>query len=193
MASSPVSISSNALLLLGQKTIASFVESSDIARLCSNLWPDVRDATLRLHPWNCATKRVSLAPVATPPAFGWSYAFQLPGDWLRTLSVGDDDESPSFAMEGGQILLDAAECKLRYVYREEDVTRWDSLLVGAQTAAMATALAYPITKSAAMQQAMQERFDGLLKQARAINGQEDTGDAFGDSPLLNARYNGSGW
>jgi len=188
MATSPVSISSNALLLLGQRPVTSFDEASDSAQLAANLWDDVRDSTLRMHPWNCATKRVVLAPQSVAPAYEWPYAFTLPGDWLRTLSIGEEGEHPNFVMEDGAILYDEAVLKLRYVYRLEDVARWDSLLIAAQTAAMAVAMAYPVTKSASMVDAMQQRFAAVLQQARAINGQEDTGEAFGDSPLLSARH-----
>lgn len=174
--------------MLGQRPITSFDEASDSAQLAANLWEDTRDSTLRMHPWNCATKRVVLAPQAVPPAYEWPYAFTLPADWLRTLSVGEEGESPHFVMEGGTILFDQDTLKLRYIARVEDVARWDSLLIAAQTAAMAVVMAYPITKSASMVEAMQGRFNAILQQGRAINGQEDTGEEFGDSPLLAARH-----
>ena len=63
-----VSICSNALLLLGDKTINSLDEGTDRASLASNLYDSVRDSLLRSHPWNCAVKRVILAPdTETPP------------------------------------------------------------------------------------------------------------------------------
>src|SRR5690348_6919352 len=86
-----VSICSNALLMLGDSSIADFNEDNDRARLASNLFPQVRDAVLRLHPWNCAVKRTVLAPDATTPpevAIDWTYQFTLPDDWVRTLQVG---------------------------------------------------------------------------------------------------------
>ncbi|MEK9796979.1 MAG: hypothetical protein VW713_09580, partial [Alphaproteobacteria bacterium] len=85
---SAVSICSNALLLLGDAPISSFDEDNDRTRLVANLYSAKRDRVLRAHPWNCATKREVLSPDATAPAFDWANRFLLPGDWLRTLSVG---------------------------------------------------------------------------------------------------------
>src|SRR3546814_9999800 len=65
-----VSICSNALLRLGADPINSFDEADNFgsnierARLCANLWPNVRRQVIRSHPWNCATKRVVLSPDA---------------------------------------------------------------------------------------------------------------------------------
>lgn len=188
MASSAVSICSNALLLLGDRAIASFSDSGDRVTLVANLYDDVRRATLRMHPWNCAIKRVSLAPEATAPTFGWSASFVLPGDWLRTLSVGEDGDAIPYEMENGRIVCDESEVLLRYVYDNEDVPSWDALLVEAMTMHMAVALAYPITKSASMQEAMQARLNGVLQQARSVNGQESPPQEFGDYPFLASRY-----
>src|SRR3546814_19099578 len=71
-----VSICSNALLRLGADPINSFDEADNFgsnierARLCANLWPNVRRQVIRSHPWNCATTRVVLSPDAAAPAFG---------------------------------------------------------------------------------------------------------------------------
>lgn len=188
MATSEVSIASNALLLLGDSTISSFDEGTTRATLAANLFDDIRDATLRMHPWNFATKRVELAPLAAAPAFEWPYQFQLPGDWIRTLSIGEDGETAIFVMEDGKILFDEATLQLRYIYRHEDVPHWESLFVMAMTAHLAVAMAYPITKSAATAAAMEERLKIVLQSARTVNGQEDTGESLGDQPLRAARY-----
>lgn len=188
MATSKVSICSNALLLVGDETIASFDESTSRARLVSNLWEDIRRATLRMHPWNFARRRVLLAPLATAPAFDWSYAFQLPGDWLRTVSIGEREEFDEFEMEDGKILCDLSSIKLRYIYDHDNVAAWDALFVEAATFHMASAIAYPITKSASMQESMKGMLAGVLQLARAVNGQEYTGDRLGDEPLRSSRY-----
>ncbi|MCP6417776.1 hypothetical protein NL482_26825, partial [Klebsiella pneumoniae] len=78
-----------ALLALGAHPINSFDENTDHARLCSNLYPTVRNKLLRAHPWNCVVKRVVLSPVSTAPVFGFRFQFALPGDLLRVLSIGE--------------------------------------------------------------------------------------------------------
>jgi hypothetical protein len=100
MANSAVEICSNALLLLGAQTINSFDDESDRATLVSNLWPNALEAILRSHPWNCAIRRVSLAPDAAAPDFDYSYQFTLPGDCLRKLSVGLKGQPQAHEVEG---------------------------------------------------------------------------------------------
>lgn len=187
MATSAIQICSNALLLVGAQTINAFSENNDRAKLVSNLWPNCRDAILRMHPWNCAVKRVALAPDVTAPAFEWASQFTLPPDWLRTLSIGKEGEHPSFRMEAGKILCDENPLNLRYIFRNENVASWDALLVEAATAYMAMTCAYPITKSASMVEAMKGMLALKLRQAKTIDGQEDPPEQVGDYPFLDAR------
>jgi len=187
MATSEVQICSNALLLLGAQTINSFSDSSDRATLVANLWPNTLDAVLRAHPWNCAVKRVQLAPDAAAPAFEWAYQFSLPGDCLRVLTIGEEGENPEYAIEGRKILFDESALKLRYVYRNADIPSWDALLVQAAEAYIAMTCAYPITKSASMFDAMANLWKLKLREARSVDGMENPPDTLGDFPLLNAR------
>lgn len=182
--SSAVSICTNALLLLGGSPIASFDEATDSARLCSNLWPTVRDAVLRAHPWNCAIKRVSLAPKGEAPVYGHAFAFTLPSDCLRFL---DADTDYAYTLEGRDILADENPLYIRYLYRNEDVNTYDTLLCDALTAAMQAHLAYPITKSTTQQEAAWKLFSEKLKLARAVDGQEGSPETFGDFPLISVR------
>lgn len=187
MATSEVEICRNALLLLGDAEISSFDDEGDRVTLIANLWPNARDTVLRSHPWNCAIKRVALAPEATPPDFDYAYSFLLPGDWLRTLSVGLKGDAPAYEHENGRILMDDAVCYFRYVFRNENIATYDAMLVAALEAYMAMLAAYPITKSAAVQERMASLYEGQLKRARSIDGQEQPPEDFGDFPLLAVR------
>lgn len=189
MSISAVSICSNALLQLGDRPIDSFEANDDRTRLVANLYEMKRDRVLRLHPWNCAIKRVVLSPESEPPAFEWAYQFQLPADWLRTLSVGEtDDHQTDYAQEGRKILADTNVLKLRYIYRNTVEATWDALLVEAMTQVMVATLAYAVTKSTSKQQLEAAIIKDVLKTARAVDGQEGTPETLGDFPLLANRY-----
>lgn len=181
-----VSICSNALLLLGQKPINTLAESD----LAASLWPTVRETVLRSHPWNCAIARRVLAPAVEAPAYGWGYKFLLPEDWLRTLQVGEQGREIDYQSEGRYLLADVTALPLRYVFANADVASWDSLLVNAATYGMAAALAYPVTSSASFGQAMEQKLQQALREARAADGQDDPPQTFGDFPLLSARFRG---
>lgn len=187
MATSEVQICSNALLLLGADTINSFDDETDRALLVSNLWPNALEAILRSHPWNCAIKRLALAPDADAPDFDYAAQFTLPGDCLRVLSCGLKGEQQAYELEGRKVLCDDSVLYLRYIRMNDDIPSWDALLVQAAEAYMAMTCAYPITKSASMVEAMTGLWDLKLRQARNIDGQENPPEEVGDFPLLAAR------
>lgn len=187
---SKVSICSNALLLLGAQTINSLSESTDRALLAANLYDSTRDDVLRSHPWNCATKRVILAPETTAPAFGYSAAFVLPSDWLRTMEVGEFGYELDYKTENGRILADATALPLRYVFRNDQEATWDAMLVKAMELRMAAEMAYAITSSASMADLMFNKLQQHMKQARAVDGMDDPPQELGDYPLLQARFGG---
>lgn len=193
-ATSDVQICSNALLMLGQRPISSLTDpdgtAGDSVVVASNLWPTLRDAVLRSHPWNCAMKRVLLSPDTIPPAFDWSYAFTLPGDHLRTWVIGKRDESPNWMVESGKIVMDEALCPMRYIFQNTDAATYDAMLTLALTSGMAAVMAYPITKSQSNQDAMVKLHEFHLKQARTVDGMEGTGEDPSQVELIAVRGNG---
>lgn len=188
MAVSEVTICSNALLMLGGNPINDLSENTDGAILAANLWPQVRDEVLRSHPWNCATKRVVLAPEVSAPEFDYSHQFILPGDWLRTVSCGMRGYEHDYRVEGGRILANRNVLYLRYIWRNEVVASWDSILIHVMTLAMAARMAYGITKSTSMEAQRIQEYEMALRHAKAVDGQEDPPETFGDFPLLTSRY-----
>jgi len=185
---SAVSICSNALLLLGDSPISSFDEANDRTRAVSNLYSYKRNRVLRLHPWNCASKRVVLSPDVDAPPFDWSYQFTLPDDWLRNISVGLKGSTDDFLIENKKILMNTNICRLRYIWRNNAEETWDALLVDVMTQVMVAALTYTITKSTAKQATEEEIVKAALKLARNVDGQESAPETLGDSPLLGNRY-----
>lgn len=189
MAVSEVSICSNALLMLGDNPIASLTDGSTRATLAANLYPFVRDDILRAHYWNCATKRVLLAPEVDVPAYGFGRQFALPGDFLRVRQAGYDGSEVPYAIESGKILCDSNPLPLRYVWRNENPAAWDTQLVFVMTLAMAAQLAYPITKSASAEENRFGQFGTALKKAKAVDGMDEPPE--GDEAtfdLLRARF-----
>lgn len=187
MATTAVSICSNALLMLGAQPINSLSEGNDRARLASNLWPGVRDDLLRSHPWNCAIKRVILSPESTAPAFDYAYQFALPGDLLRILSIGELGEYLEYRVEGRKILTDDNVLRLRYVFQNDNPATWDSAMVYAAELRMAAAMAYAITQSATLAEAKRQEAELAFRRAKSVDGQEEPGETVGDFRLLGVR------
>jgi len=189
MATDATTICSNAVLMLGAQSINDlYTDPTDRATLAANLYPQLRDAVLRSHPWNCAIKRVLVPTDVATPAFDWAFQFTLPGDWLRTLSVGYLGYEPNFRVEGMKILCNDSPVPLKYIFRNDVEASWDSMLIEAMTLAVRAAVAYPITMSQATADAAKADLALFMKQARAVDGADDTPETLGDFRLLNSRF-----
>ena len=187
-----VSICSAALLKLGDKPIATLQENDRRAQLCANIYPLAKLDVLRSHPWNCAVKRVLLAPLAAPPAFSWRFQFTLPGELLRLMQVGYDGCQLDYQLEGGRILANTNSLPILYV---ADITEglFDAKLVHVMTLRMEKDLAYPITKSTSLAEAKDAEYERALKRAKSIDGQETPPQDWGDSPFTQVRGGGPGY
>lgn len=185
---SAATICSNALLECGADPINDLNEQTQHARLCKLLYPSLRDDVLRSHYWKCATKRVVLSPLADAPAFGWSYRFALPGDWLRTKQVGDDQWYVEFEQEGMEILANVNTLKLVYVWRNETEATWSKNLVRTMETAMAARLAYPVTKSTTFRDSKMAEAERAFRVAKAVDGQDNPPEEFGEGTLLESRF-----
>ena len=178
--------------MLGAKSINDiYLQVEDRAVLAANLYPSARDAVLRSHPWNCAIARVSLAPDVAVPAFDWAYQFSQPGDWLRTLSVGNRGFQDSYVTEGRKFLSNANPLLVRYIFRNDNESSWDAMLIEAMTLAMRSVMSYALTLSSALATANLAEFENFVRRARAVDGMDDPPETLGDFRLLNSRFSSS--
>lgn len=185
---SAVSICSNALVMLGGSPFSSFNEPKPQVRIAANLYPSVRDDVLRLHSWNCATDRVILAPLADVPPFDFQHAFQLPGNWLRTLQVGYSGDTIPYRMERQRILADVTALPLVYVFRNDVEDTWSTNLIHVMELAMAAKMAYAVTASSQLRDSYRDEFARELKQAKSIDGQDDPPEEFQEGTFLESRF-----
>lgn len=185
-----VDICSAALASLGANPISSLLEDLDRARVCASLWPIVRDEVLRAHPWNCCIKRQELAALSDAPLGGdYLYQYQLPSDWLRTLSLSATNYNiTDFKHESGKILSNETPIVLRYVYKNTSATTYDAMLTQALVLLMSARLAYPIAQTSSLEGQRLQEYGQYMKRVRAVDGMEDPPESFGDYPILSSRY-----
>jgi len=175
MATSVIEICNNALQSLKAERIMSLTDGTESADLCNQVWPSVRDAVLRSHPWNCATKLLQLQQSSTTPAWKWDYAYPLPADCLRILEVVGEDELPVSDWEqmNGDILCDEdSPVYLAYVRREEDPTKYDALLCKVFEAALAAEIAFPLTASVTARQTAEGLLEKRMREARGVDARQ---------------------
>lgn len=185
---SDVSVCSNALVMLGGAPFSSFDEPKPHVRLAAVLYPSVRDDVLRKHPWNCATARVILAPLATRPAFDFNYQFQIPGDWLRTLQVGYKGEPIEYRSEGQRILADVTALPFVYTFRNTTEDTWSGNLIHVMELAMAAKMAYAVTSSSSVRDSQRDEYVRELKFAKAVDGQDDPPEEFASGTFFESRF-----
>ena len=166
---SSVDLCNSALNMIGASNITAFTEDSKAARLCNQRYDFIRDKVFRSHSWNCLLTRVALTPDTTAPTFEFAYAFTLPTDpyCLRPLNL--DASNIVYNVEGRKILTDESTINLVYVARVLDVNLYDSALMETISMALAADFAYPLTNSVALGNAMQQKFEKMVSEARFLD------------------------
>lgn len=182
-----ITIANNALALLGDDPISDFSEGTTRSALVRDMYENVRDSVLRMLFWNCAIKRINMSPETSSPAFGFTYQYQLPADWVRTKSISAMRDVFDYRIEGRKILTDLESIQLTYVYRNDDPSTYDAGLIDVLTFSLAAALAYPITKSTTQAQYMEQKAGAALRSAKSSDAQDDVQRDWFDESLISNR------
>ena len=111
----------------------------------------------------------------------------LPRDWLRSLFCSVDQIAVDYKVMGTEIICDQPVIDLRYVRDMPDPSDWDAHVTDCVVYSLAKDLAYPITKSASQAQVMQAEFMRVMREAKTIDGTEDTPETPTDFPMIQAR------
>lgn len=170
------------LILLGEEQISSLSGGSLAARTLPKAFAGVRDALLRRHPWNFATRRATLSadPDAPPGSFSTGYA--LPADCLRVRAVtgaaeddwavedGAADRSP--APSTSYLYTDITAPEIVYTRLVAEVARWDALFLEIFTLELAAAAGATFGQSRAESEAFSARAAAKLAAARRIDERE---------------------
>ena len=77
---------------LRERRLASLSENREPRRVLDDFWNQVVEEALEEGLWNFFIRAVQEDASATlVPSFGWSYAFPIPTDWVRTVMVCSDE------------------------------------------------------------------------------------------------------
>ena len=166
---SSVDLCNSALNMIGASNITSFTEDSKAARLCNQRYDFIRDKVFRSHNWNCLLTRVVLTPDGTSPSFEFANQFTLPTDPFCLRPMNLDASSIVYNVEGRKILTDESTINLIYVARILDVNTYDVALMETISIALAADFAYPLTNSVSLGQAMQQKYDKMVSEARFLD------------------------
>jgi hypothetical protein len=186
MADSFVAIANSALTKLGAQLITALDEQTKEARLCAARIYDIRDLVLRMHPWNFATKRVTLSPQVTAPAFEYAYQYTLPTDCLRIIKVRPETED--YRSENGVILSNVNSLELIYIYRVSNATLIEPLCSEVISCYLAYDISYALIQTGSIQEQLYSLYEQKLRQAKSVDAKENPAQELEASLFLESRY-----
>lgn len=170
------SICNRALRLLGAERINSIDDDNKLARLCRDIFDDMRDECIAKHRWNFSLVRVDLGGAnSTGPAWGFTYSFNLPADFIRLWETDLDDIAGGgrYRIEGKTLVSDETTVKITYARR---VTTAGDFSPGfAETLAykMAAELAIPILRSVEKARLLREEARNVGAENASIESQQN--------------------
>jgi len=188
MVSSPIALSSRALLKLGAFSIASFDEGTAEAEIAGNLYDGVRDALLSAYPWSFATGQTRLARLTANPLADYACAFQLPVDFLRALSLGQGGagRGVDYRIAERRLHTNAPEVVLSYIFRPDEA-EFPPFFAQLLVARLAAEFCIPLTESTSRAEALLKIAEADLRRARNIDAQQDTPGRIEDFTLIEVR------
>jgi len=186
VATSATEIANSALVKIGAQRIADLADANERARLLNEQYAKVRDELLYSHPWNFAVHMEELALDATAPEFEWASRFPLPNNCLRVIGT-DLPNISEWEVQGGWLMCNFEEVKIKYIKKEEDVTLYSPAFCEALASKLAADVSYSIMQSVTLKQALMQDAEVKLRLARSFDAQEKVGDRVYADTWLNSR------
>ena len=194
-------VCSDALLMLGAKSISSFNEGTDSSNLCDRIYPDVKKSTLQSYPWSFTFKKVQLAQTLNTPVNQYRYEYQLPSDRLGTIRRAYNSDQigartfTDWIIQGDKLLTNEETVVIDYQYLPTE-SEMPSYFIQLLKYMMTWHLSDPITDQISKTQYWQgiatggpseNNRGGYLRTAMSIDGQGNTTQAFEDFSLIAVR------
>ena len=189
MAFTDIELCTRALVKLGARPITSFSDGSSESEISSLLYAPARDGLLSSYAWSFATVQVALTPTLPTPVADYAYAYDLPNDVLRILSVGDNGAGAGvpYRAVGDVLHTNAASIILTYIARVNE-TAFPPYFNTALMARLSAELCLPLTENTSRADLLARLADQEFARARQIDAQQDTPNAIKDFTLINSRY-----
>lgn len=183
MASSGITMASNAMVLLGGSSFAAFTEEKTEARIASQLYETSYLSILTSHRWNFAKKKQVLSRLTTPPLNGYNYAFQIPSDCLYVIDV----DSHNYDIFEDKVFSNAQELSMNYTFRvNEDVV--PAYFAKMMEFYLAAQFSIPLTGDLSKADMFEKKFEREARTARHADSTQRPNIGFRDSPYVSVRY-----
>ena len=140
------------------------------------------------HPWRFATQQANLPRLNQEPAGDYSYAFQLPPDFLRAMAAGQPDRGRGlvYRISGRRLECNADAVLLTYVYRPDE-SGFPPFFDLALIARLAAEFCLPLTESTTRAQLLHQLAEAEFRRAKTIDSQQDEPGRIEDFTLVEVR------
>lgn len=188
MALNDVALASRALIRIGAAPITSFTDGSVEAEIANALFEPVTNALLSSYAWSFATQQVALSQLETEPVADYTYAYQLPNDFLRALSAGSGSRGRglNYRINQDKLHTNSSAVVLTYIFRPDE-ENFPPYFDQAVISRLAAEFTIPITESTTRAETMFALAEKEFQRARQIDAQQDTPNRIEDFTLTNIR------
>lgn len=188
MSLSNVELCSAALVKLGAEGISSFSDGTTEADVANTLYDIVCDGLLGTHPWSFATAHAELVQLPTTPLTDFGYAFELPTDFIKGLSAGDEcrGRGAVYQIIGREVHTNYEDITFAYIKRADEAD-FPAYFVSALVNRLAAEFCLPLTENSSRSELLFKLADTELKLAKLIDSQQDTPPRVEDFTLIEAR------
>ena len=180
--------------IIGTETrITSPDDDRTLARSIRNVWDLQRRSAIREGSWNFAMRRASLPALNETPAFGFSYAYQLPAANLRLIEVIGLDRD-EYQAEDGKVLCNASgPLLIRHMVDVDNVALWDDLFAETFAARIAWKIGAKIAGSSFDKASAWRMYEAGLAASKRVDAMENPPIEREESDWVTARHGGAFW
>lgn len=181
-----ISISSNALILIGAQPISSFDDPGAGALAASNLYEDTLKRVLSEHYWRFAIKKQKLNRLSQEPINQYQFAFQLPTDLISIVTV-----RPFTNYQVFQTFLysNVQDLDLDYVFRPAEVDM-PVYFTKALEYRLAADFSISVTNDPKKNELWERKYLQEISHARSIDSRGTPPVPIVDQPFTDVRFGG---
>lgn len=192
MEHSETAIGNRSLSLIRAGNILSIENDTGAAAIELRLkFAPVRNFLQRNYLWNCTEEQAQLGALAEKPKFKWTVYAQLPADCLfvrEVYNAGRED----WKVVSGKRLAAKIPAPLQLIYSREvlDPSEWDAAFQDAMVKSLAAEIAPRLSESETIIRKARADAAAVLKEAKAADAAESSGDALPDGSWAEAMLGG---
>jgi len=188
-----VDLCNRALTAVGDAGVVTSISPPDNTKqaiLCQRFYPQAVNEVLQLHPWGCATTRVTLTEVIGGGNDAWKYCYEIPAGMLAAIEMLPPGAPDDYRDQDGlkvpfrferdadgvvRIYSNLENAILRYTVYETDPNKFDPLLQEGIVQRLAAKLVGPLRGGAEGDSATVRHLqlaDEMIRRARQSDGNQ---------------------